>query len=223
MRLPEIYDLDWMVTADARHNLAVAFENTVSMYSQQRTELVTSPTIWERFLNINIPSFVNHPISSIAWLDMGTLSVGAGGTMLLYSKWLSEDYMTIAPGYEEFKLAPTLQHALSSMHGPLADYHPNLLVEFFMWGKFYCFMLLCCVRFTSKLTLKKMLISLQLCELGKVEVVRKILFNLYHYMSYVNESNDTSTGPLPIPLEVILKTDEVTKATVIMKWREQCR
>ncbi|KAG0315086.1 regulator of (H+)-ATPase in vacuolar membrane [Linnemannia gamsii] len=181
MRLPEIYDLDWMVTADARHNLAVAFENTVSMYSQQRTELVTSPTIWERFLNINIPSFVNHPISSIAWLDMGTLSVGAGGTMLLYSKWLSEDYMTIAPGYEEFKLAPTLQHALSSMHGPLADYHPNLLVEFFMWGK--------------------------------VEVVRKILFNLYHYMSYVNESNDTSTGPLPIPLEVILKTDEAAKPT----------
>lgn len=134
-RLPEIYDLDWMVTADARHNLAVAFENTVSMYSQQRTELVTSPTIWERFLNINIPSFVNHPISSIAWLDMGTLSVGAGGAMLLYSKWLSEDYMTIAPGFEEFKMAPTLQHALSSMHGPLADYHPNLLVEFFMWGK----------------------------------------------------------------------------------------
>ncbi|KAF9908205.1 regulator of (H+)-ATPase in vacuolar membrane [Linnemannia zychae] len=178
-RLPMIYDLDWMVTADARHNLAVAFENTVSMYSQQRTEVVTSPTIWERFLNINIPSFVNHPISSIAWLDMGTLSVGAGGTMLLYSKWLSEDYMTIAPGYEEFKLAPTLQHALSSMHGPLADYHPNLLVEFFMWGKF--------------------------------EVVRKILFNLYHYMTYVNESNDTSTGPLPIPLEVILKTDVASK------------
>ena len=55
--------------------------------------------------------------------------------MLLYSKWLSEDYMTIAPGFEEFKMAPTLQHALSSMHGPLADYHPNLLVEFFMWGK----------------------------------------------------------------------------------------
>ncbi|KAF9550360.1 regulator of (H+)-ATPase in vacuolar membrane [Mortierella hygrophila] len=180
-RLPEIYDLDWMVTADARHNLAVAFENTVSMYSQQRTEVVTSPTIWERFLNINIPSFVNHPISSIAWLDMGTLSVGAGGTMLLYSKWLSEDYMTISPGFEEFKMAPTLQHALSSMHGPLADYHPNLLVEFFMWGKF--------------------------------EVVRKILFNLYHYMSYVNESNDTSTGPLPIPLEVILKTDEAAKPT----------
>ncbi|KAF9136164.1 regulator of (H+)-ATPase in vacuolar membrane [Mortierella sp. 14UC] len=178
-RLPKIYGLDWMVTADARHNLAVAFENTVSMYSQQRTEVVTSPTIWERFLNINIPSFINHPISSIAWLDMGTLSVGAGGTMLLYSKWLSEDYMTIAPGYEEFKLAPTLQHALSSMHGPLADYHPNLLVEFFMWGKF--------------------------------EVVRKILFNLYHYMTYVNESNDTSTGPLPIPLEVILKTDVASK------------
>ncbi|KAK3842238.1 MAG: RAVE protein 1 C terminal-domain-containing protein [Linnemannia gamsii] len=178
-RLPKIYDLDWMVTADARHNLAVAFENTVSMYSQQRTEVVTSPTIWERYLNINIPSFVNHPISSIAWLDMGTLSVGAGGTMLLYSKWLSEDYMTIAPGFEEFKSAPTLQHALSSMHGPLADYHPNLLVEFFMWGKF--------------------------------EVVRKILFNLYHYMTYVNESSDTSTGPLPIPLEVILKTDVASK------------
>ncbi|KAF9106062.1 hypothetical protein BGX29_010629 [Mortierella sp. GBA35] len=178
-RLPAIYDLDWMVTADARHNLAVAFENTVAMYSQQRTEVVTSPTIWERFLSINIPSFVNHPISSIAWLDMGTLSVGAGGTMLLYSKWLSEDYVTIAPGFEEFKWAPTLQHALSSMHGPLVDYHPNLLFEFFMWGKF--------------------------------EVVRKILFNLYHYMSYVNESNDTSTGPLPIPLEVILKTDVAAK------------
>ncbi|KAF9931631.1 regulator of (H+)-ATPase in vacuolar membrane [Linnemannia zychae] len=179
VRLPKIYDLDWMVTADARHNLAVAFENTVSMYSQQRTEIVTSPPIWDRYLNINIPSFINHPISSIAWLDMGTLSVGAGGTMLLYSKWLSEDYMTIAPGHENIKLDPTLQHALASMHGPLADYHPNVLVEFFMWGKF--------------------------------EVVRKILFNLYHYMTYVNESNDTSTGPLPIPLEVILKADVASK------------
>ena len=46
-------------------------------------------------------------------------------------------------------------------------------------------------------------------NVGKFEVIRKILFNLYHYMSYANESGDTSTGPLPIPLEVILKTDVV--------------
>ncbi|KAF9213257.1 regulator of (H+)-ATPase in vacuolar membrane [Podila verticillata] len=180
-RLDQIYALDWMVTADARHNLAVAFRSRVSMYSPQRTDTVTSPPIWMRFLDINIPSFINHPISAIAWLDMGTLSVGAGGTMLLYSKWLSEDYTTIAPGFEHVASEPTLHHALSSMHGPLVDYHPNLLIEFMMWGKF--------------------------------EVVRKILFNLYHYMGYVNESNDTSTGPLPIPLEVILKTDvQGTKA-----------
>ncbi|KAF9934084.1 regulator of (H+)-ATPase in vacuolar membrane [Mortierella alpina] len=178
-RLESIYDMDWMVTADARHNLAVAFKSTVSMYSQQRTAFVTSPPIWMRFLDINIPASINHPISAIAWLDMGTLSVGAGGTMLLYSKWLSEDYMTIASGFETLKTAPTLHHALSSMHGPLVDYHPNLLIEFFMWGKF--------------------------------EVVRKILFNLYHYMTYVNESSDSSTGPLPIPLEVILKTDVAAK------------
>ncbi|KAF9293929.1 regulator of (H+)-ATPase in vacuolar membrane [Mortierella antarctica] len=180
-RLDQIYALDWMVTADARHNLAVAFRSKVSMYSPQRTDTVTSPPIWMRFFDINIPSFINHPISAIAWLDMGTLSVGAGGTMLLYSKWLSEDYTTLVPGFESVASEPTLHHALSSMHGPLVDYHPNLLIEFMMWGKF--------------------------------EVVRKILFNLYHYMSYVNESNDTSTGPLPIPLEVILKTDvQGTKA-----------
>ncbi|KAG0303627.1 regulator of (H+)-ATPase in vacuolar membrane [Dissophora globulifera] len=178
-RLEPIYDLDWMVTADARHNLAVAFKSTVSMYSQQRTEEVTSPPIWKRFLDINIPSFINHPISSIAWLDMGTLSVGAGGTMLLYSKWLSEDYMTFAPGFEDLSSSPTLQQALATMHGPFVDYHPSLLIEFFLWGKF--------------------------------EVVRKILFSLYHYMSYVNETGDASTGPLPIPLEVILKTDEASK------------
>ncbi|CAO3569226.1 unnamed protein product [Mortierella alpina] len=179
-RLGSIYDLDWMVTADARHNLAVAFRSTVSMYSQQRTTSVTSPPIWRRFLDINIPASINHPISAIAWLDMGTLSVGAGGTMLLYGKWLSEDYMTIASGFEDLESkAPTLHHALSSMHGPLVDYHPNLLIEFFMWGKF--------------------------------DVVRKILFNLYHYMTYVNESGDSSTGPLPIPLEVILKTDVAAK------------
>ncbi|KAF9322115.1 regulator of (H+)-ATPase in vacuolar membrane [Podila horticola] len=180
-RLDQIYALDWMVTADARHNLAVAFRSKVSMYSPQRTDTVTSPPIWMRFFDINIPSFIDHPISAIAWLDMGTLSVGAGGTMLLYSKWLSEDYTTLAPGFESVASEPTIHHALSSMHGPLVDYHPNLLIEFMMWGKF--------------------------------EVVRKILFNLYHYMSYVNESNDTSTGPLPIPLEVILKTDvQGTKA-----------
>jgi hypothetical protein len=28
-------------------------------------------------------------------------------------------------------------------------------------------------------------------------------------MSYVNESGDTTTGPLPIPLETILKADVV--------------
>ncbi|KAF9585501.1 regulator of (H+)-ATPase in vacuolar membrane [Lunasporangiospora selenospora] len=179
-KLSPIYDLDWMVTADARHNLAVAFRNSVSMYAQQRTEVVTSPPIWSRFLDINIPSFINHPISAIAWLDMGTLSIGAGGTMLLYGKWLSEDYMTIAPGFEELKTMPTLQHALATMHGPVVDYHPDLLIEFFMWGKF--------------------------------EVVRKILFNLYHYMKHVKETDDSSTGPLPIPLEVILKTDVESKA-----------
>ncbi|KAI1317690.1 regulator of (H+)-ATPase in vacuolar membrane [Mortierella claussenii] len=177
--LPTINDLDWMVTADARHNLAVAFGKTVSMYSQQRTDTVTSPPIWMRFLDIDIPAFINHPISAIAWLDMGTLSVGAGGTMLLYSKWLSEDYMTFASGFEDVSSAPTLHHALSWMHGPLVDYHPHMLIEFFLWGKF--------------------------------EVVRKILFNLYHYMTYVNESGDSTTGPLPIPLEVILKTDVAAK------------
>jgi len=56
--------------------------------------------------------------------------------MLLYSKWFSEDYMTIAPGFEDVGTAPTLHHALSSIHGPLADYHPNLLTEFFLWGMF---------------------------------------------------------------------------------------
>ncbi|KAI8350525.1 RAVE protein 1 C terminal-domain-containing protein [Mortierella sp. GBAus27b] len=177
--LGPIFDVDWMVTADARHNLAVAFKSKVSMYSQQRTETVTSPPVWMRFLDIELPSFINHPISSIAWLDMGTLSVGAGGTMLLYSKWFSEDYMTIAPGFEDVSSAPTLHHALSSMHGPLVDYHPNLLIEFFLWGKF--------------------------------EVVQKILFSLYRYMSYANESGDSSAGPLPIPLEVILKTDVAAK------------
>ncbi|KAG0244016.1 regulator of (H+)-ATPase in vacuolar membrane [Mortierella sp. GBA43] len=186
--LGPIFDVDWMVTADARHNLAVAFKSKVSMYSQQRTETVTSPPVWMRFLDIELPSFINHPISSIAWLDMGTLSVGAGGTMLLYSKWFSEDYMTIAPGFEDVSSAPTLHHALSSMHGPLVDYHPNLLIEFFLWGKF--------------------------------EVVQKILFSLYRYMSYANESGDSSAGPLPIPLEVILKTDVVmwySKAAKPMK------
>ncbi|KAF9350624.1 regulator of (H+)-ATPase in vacuolar membrane, partial [Mortierella sp. NVP85] len=177
--LGPIHDLDWMVTADARHNLAVAFKSKVSMYSPQRTDTVTDPPLWMRFLDIDLPSFINHPISSIAWLDMGTLSVGAGGTMLLYSKWFSEDYMTLAPGFEDMGSAPTLHHALSSIHGPLADYHPNLLTEFFLWGKF--------------------------------EVVRKILFSLYHYMSYVNESGDTLTGPLPIPLETILKADVAAK------------
>ncbi|KAF9438201.1 regulator of (H+)-ATPase in vacuolar membrane [Entomortierella beljakovae] len=177
--LEPIYDLDWMVTADARHNLAVAYKNTVAMYSQQRTDSVSSPPLWMRFIDINIPSFINHPISAIAWLDMGTLSVGAGGTMLLYSKWLSEDYMTIKPGFDYLRSAPTLHHALSTMHGPLVDYHPNLLTEFFLWNKY--------------------------------EVIRKILFNLYHYMIYVNDTGDSSTGPLPIPLEVILKTDVSAK------------
>ncbi|KAG0254499.1 regulator of (H+)-ATPase in vacuolar membrane, partial [Actinomortierella ambigua] len=174
--LDRIYDLDWMVTADARHNLAVAFQNTVWMYSPIRTDSVTSPPRWESFMQVMVPSFIKHPISTIAWLDMGTLSVGAGGTMMLYTKWLSEENMKIAPGYEEIQNMPTLHHALSTLHGPLPDYHPNLLTEFFMWGK--------------------------------MEVVRKILFSLYHYIRYVEQAGDTSTSPLPIPLEVILKTDE---------------
>ncbi|KAG0233631.1 regulator of (H+)-ATPase in vacuolar membrane [Actinomortierella wolfii] len=174
--LDRIYDLDWMVTADARHNLAVAFQNSISMFSPIRTDSVTSPPRWESFMQVFVPSFIKHPISTIAWLDMGTLSVGAGGTMLLYSKWLSEENMTISQGYEYIQKLPTLHHALATLHGPLPDYHPNLLMEFFLWGK--------------------------------MRVVRKILFNLYHYIQYIEQSNDTSTSPLPIPLEEILKTDE---------------
>lgn len=69
---------------------------------------------------------IPHTISDSTWLKRGSLLVGAGHLMCLFGQPESG-----SPGSSP---SESLFEYVARYNGPLADYHPQMLLQCLLWG-----------------------------------------------------------------------------------------
>jgi RAVE protein 1 C terminal len=70
-------------------------------------------------------SLLAYPISDSIWLAYGTLLIGSGHQMCLYGLPRQPENEEPEEGLFEY---------VARLNGPLADYHPQMLLQCLLWG-----------------------------------------------------------------------------------------
>ncbi|KAJ3174760.1 regulator of (H+)-ATPase in vacuolar membrane [Geranomyces variabilis] len=124
--------IDWFFSSDGQHLLAVGLLNRVYIFCQRRLASVEDLPTWDRIGDMEI-AWPNST-STIAWLPTGSLQIATEQTVLVYDKWMDEtSYSDIAAD------AQVPLHTFSvvdARNGRLPDHHPQLLIQYLLWGKF---------------------------------------------------------------------------------------
>lgn len=76
-------------------------------------------------------SYTADPIADSIWLAGGSLAVGAGNQVLLYSRFLESS--TASPADE----AEDIFQLIAQRNGPVVDFHPAMLGQCLLWGSFH--------------------------------------------------------------------------------------
>jgi hypothetical protein len=82
------------------------------------------------------------PISDSIWLAGGSLAVGAGNQIYLFSRFLDRGTPVPSPSASAKSLAldseepEDLFQLIAWQNGPLIDYHPTVLAQCLIWGEF---------------------------------------------------------------------------------------
>ena len=138
----QVHDLDWSSTPDGQSILAVGFAYRVEILCQQRMTYFDDGPSWGVIRRIDIEKWVclfcqsialiydrfsqfSHPISDSIWLAYGTLLIGSGHQMSLYG-------LPHQPSRED---SEGLFEYVARLNGPLADYHPQMLLQCLLWGE----------------------------------------------------------------------------------------
>lgn len=122
----QVHDLDWSSTPDGESILAVGFAYRVEILCQQRLTYFDDGPSWGVIKRIEIENQLSHPISDAIWLAYGTLLIGSGHQMCLYG-------LPRRPEREASKEG--LFEHVARLNGPLADYHPQMLLQCLLWDK----------------------------------------------------------------------------------------
>lgn len=129
----------------------------------------------------NIPSFTPYTISDSIWLTHGSLLIAAGQQMYLFSEPLDEG---------EGKISESLMEFVARQNGPLDDYHPQMLLQCLIWGKF--------------LTESMPLIENEYP--GKFELVKEIIMNLCRVLH--SSKTDLVPGIPHLPIGRFLEKEQ---------------
>ncbi|WVQ94063.1 hypothetical protein IAU59_001141 [Kwoniella sp. CBS 9459] len=137
----EISDLDWTTTSDLQSVLAVGFAHKVVLVCEQRMSYAEVTPGWAPFLTIDMERYTSLPISDSIWLAGGSLAVGAGNQIYLFSRFLGRDTPTPSPAgsarsvqMDEEEPEDIFQ-LIAHRNGPLVDYHPVQLGQCLLWDK----------------------------------------------------------------------------------------
>ncbi|ORY25155.1 RAVE protein 1 C terminal-domain-containing protein [Naematelia encephala] len=135
-----IQDLDWTTTTDLQSVLAVGFAHQVVLVCEQRMSYVESNPGWAPFLIVNMEQYTTVPINDSIWLAGGSLAVGAGNQIYLFSRFLERDTPTPSPSASAKSVAfddepEDIFQLIASQNGPLWDYHPTVLAQCLLWNK----------------------------------------------------------------------------------------
>ncbi|KAI0286916.1 RAVE protein 1 C terminal-domain-containing protein [Russula aff. rugulosa BPL654] len=122
----QVHDLDWSSTPDGESILAVGFAHRVEILCQQRLTYFDDDPRWAVIKRIEIENQLSHPISDSIWLAYGTLLIGSGHQMCLYGLPCRPERKDSEEGLFEH---------VARLNGPLADYHPQMLLQCLLWDK----------------------------------------------------------------------------------------
>ncbi|KAE8543087.1 hypothetical protein D1P53_000574 [Cryptococcus gattii VGV] len=125
----KIQDLDWTTTSDLQSVLAVGFPHRILLICEQRMSYVERTPGWAPFLTIDMFSYTSIPIRDSIWLAGGSLAVGTGNQIYLFSRFLDRE------DREEDGEAEDIFQLIAQENGPLLDYHPVLLGQCLLWDK----------------------------------------------------------------------------------------
>ncbi|OCF41725.1 hypothetical protein I317_04429 [Kwoniella heveanensis CBS 569] len=137
----EISDLDWTTTSDLQSVLAVGFAHKVVLVCEQRMSYVEVTPGWAPFLTIDMERYTSLPISDSIWLAGGSLAVGAGNQIYLFSRFLRRDTPTPSPAGSARSMQldeeepEDIFQLIAHRNGPLVDYHPVQLGQCLLWDK----------------------------------------------------------------------------------------
>ncbi|WVO14859.1 hypothetical protein L204_102498 [Cryptococcus depauperatus] len=123
-----IQDLDWTTTSDLQSVLAVGFPHHINIICEQRMSYAETTPGWAPFITINIEEYTSVPINDSIWLAGGSLVVGTGNQIYLFSRFLEGDGNEAEEAEDIFQL-------IARRNGPLLDYHPILLAQCLLWDK----------------------------------------------------------------------------------------
>ncbi|EIW73255.1 hypothetical protein TREMEDRAFT_24795 [Tremella mesenterica DSM 1558] len=138
-----IQDLDWTTTSDLQSVLAVGYKHRVVLICEQRLSYVDPTPGWAPFLTIDMLQYDPRPICDSIWLAGGSLAIGAGNHIYLFSRFLDR-------GSPEPSPAPSIKSSgtvvgpeepedifqlIAHQNGPLWDCHPTVLGQCLLWNK----------------------------------------------------------------------------------------
>jgi hypothetical protein len=125
----EIQDLDWTTTSDLQSVLAVGFAHNIVLVCEQRMSYVEVTPGWAPFIHIDMRKHTSVPISDSIWVAGGSLAVAAGNQVYVFSRFLENFDADDEDDPEDiFQL-------IAHRNGPLNDYHPTVLHQCLLWGK----------------------------------------------------------------------------------------
>ena len=137
----EVQDLDWTTTSDRQSVLAVGFRHHVSLVCEQRMSYSESTPGWAPFLTIDLTVHTSMAISDSIWLAGGSLAIGAGNQIYVFSRFIDRDAHVSSPTSDlervvlDTEQPEDLFQLIAWRNGPLLDYHPTVLSQCLLWGK----------------------------------------------------------------------------------------
>jgi hypothetical protein len=125
----EIQDLDWTTTSDLQSVLAVGFAHHVVLVCEQRMSYVDVTPGWAPFIHIDMRKHTSVPINDSIWIAGGSLAVGAGNQVYIFSRFLEN------VDDEDDDDPEDIFELIAHRNGPLSDYNPTMLHQCLLWDK----------------------------------------------------------------------------------------
>lgn len=127
-----IQDLDWTTTSDLQSVLAVGFAHHLVLICEQRMSYIEVTPGWAPFIHIDMRKYTSVPINDSIWIAGGSLAVGAGNQIYVFSRFLETEPELESDDEEE---PEDIFELIAHRNGPLFDYHPTMLSQCLLWDK----------------------------------------------------------------------------------------
>lgn len=124
--------LSWHTYDDGYYILSIASRESIICFTESRLR-IDEPRYWIQFAKLMAPSFsdMNTMCKSMSMTSNKALVAGYGSKLFVYSKWTEQTATTSGRSN-----AKTFSLKAIELHNRLPDYHPSLLREMLMLGRF---------------------------------------------------------------------------------------